>query len=325
MSGAVSLSSSGQGSRLQRLLFSATLTDNPRKLSLTGIRNPLVIRTSRLPTSVTLSQTVDTIPTSTTTTTLPTTLTENICVCKTSRRPLVLLSILLDACGRGGVDQTQSKTTPSYVNCCAAADDIILIFASSVESTHRLCRLIQIFNQQLSPSSTQGEGQVNDTQKPSLLLRGQVREITRLVRAEDRAEALQIARGVSSALVKSDWGRVKVLVASDQLARGIDLKNIRLVINYDPPVHARTYVHRVGRTARAQRVGHCITILKHGQEGDFKKMRGSVDSAADKVMREHRIEPPLSPGLKEQYSTALGKLGQVIHLEAEGSLKAGEC
>jgi ATP-dependent RNA helicase DDX51/DBP6 len=326
VSRAVALPVGGQESGgLQRLLFSATLTDNPRKLSLTGIRNPLVIRTSRLPTiNVDSGSSANLSRGDAPTAALPSTLTENICVCKTSKRPLVLLSILMDACGSRETDQSAPrKTTPSYVNCSAAPDDIILIFASSVESTHRLCRLVQIFNQQLSASSAPtgagGGGQ-------SLLLRGQVREITRLVRAEDRSAALQMARGAGSgsAVVETDWGRVKVLVASDQLARGIDLKNIRLVINYDPPAHARTYVHRVGRTARAQRTGHCITILKQGQEGEFKKMRAAVDSNVDRLLRDSKIEPPLSPRLKEQYTAALADLGQVIRMEADGILKAGE-
>ena len=57
-------------------------------------------------------------------------------------------------------------------------------------------------------------------------------------------------------------GRVAVIVATDNLARGIDLANLRLVINYDPPKAARTYVHRVGRTARAGRTGSSVTFLR---------------------------------------------------------------
>ena len=64
--------------------------------------------------------------------------------------------------------------------------------------------------------------------------------MSRLLRAGDRESLMQEARD----------GGIKVLVSSDQLARGIDLPNIRFVINYDAPKYTKTYVHRVGRTAR---------------------------------------------------------------------------
>ena len=311
-------------SELQRLLFSATLTDNPRKLALTGIRNPLVVRTNALPPSKERTKRSEGEPLPTPSAdagagTLPATLTENICVCKTSRRPLVLLSLLVEACGYQTKPITSS--TPSYVNCCSSSEDLILIFASSVESAHRLCRLLQIFNGQLRAGS---EGGRVGERRGSLLLGGQVREITRLVRADDRSAAMQMARNGAEGGGSSDYERVKVLVASDQLARGIDLKTIRLVINYDPPAHARTYVHRVGRTARAQRAGHCISLLKKGQEGEFKKMRAMVDGHVDRLMTDRKISPPLTGDIKEKYTAALRELGAIISMEAEGALAAGE-
>eukprot|EP01042_Synura_sphagnicola_P000715 gene715-796_t len=74
-------------------------------------------------------------------------------------------------------------------------------------------------------------------------------------------------------------GQVKILVASDQLARGIDLPAVRLVVNYDPPNNSRTYIHRAGRTARAGQSGHCLTLLKVGQLGGFRKVRAQLMSA----------------------------------------------
>ena len=54
---------------------------------------------------------------------------------------------------------------------------------------------------------------------------------------------------------------LKILVATDVLSRGIDIENISLVINYDVPNDAEDYVHRVGRTARAESKGEAITFI----------------------------------------------------------------
>jgi len=56
-------------------------------------------------------------------------------------------------------------------------------------------------------------------------------------------------------------GMVDVLVATDIVARGIDIDDILMVINYDVPHDAEDYVHRIGRTARAQRDGIAITFV----------------------------------------------------------------
>ena len=62
------------------------------------------------------------------------------------------------------------------------------------------------------------------------------------------------------ALEKFRGGKIKVLVATDIAARGIDVDNITDVFNYDLPVEAETYVHRIGRTARAGAEGHSWTF-----------------------------------------------------------------
>lgn len=61
----------------------------------------------------------------------------------------------------------------------------------------------------------------------------------------------------------------RVLVATDVLSRGIDIKDINLVINYDVPGDAEDYVHRVGRTARADTTGQAVTLVS---ETDMHKM-----------------------------------------------------
>merc|ERR1719491_308509 len=75
-------------------------------------------------------------------------------------------------------------------------------------------------------------------------------------------------------------GEVKVLVGTDVAARGLDVKTIRLVINYDPANNAEDYVHRIGRTARAGMTGTAVSLLtpnegkKAGQIADVMKKSG---------------------------------------------------
>ena len=76
-----------------------------------------------------------------------------------------------------------------------------------------------------------------------------------------------------------------VLIASDALARGVDLPSVSLVINYDAPRDASNYVHRVGRAARAGATGRAITLIKRGQDKDFDRARRKV-APPTKVPRE---------------------------------------
>jgi superfamily II DNA/RNA helicase len=63
--------------------------------------------------------------------------------------------------------------------------------------------------------------------------------------------------------------RIRILVATDVMSRGIDIKEINLVINFDTPFDAEDYVHRVGRTARANTKGEAITLVN---EKDMRKL-----------------------------------------------------
>jgi superfamily II DNA/RNA helicase len=70
------------------------------------------------------------------------------------------------------------------------------------------------------------------------------------------------------ALARFESGAVDVLVATDVAARGIDVKGISHVINFDPPADGDTYVHRIGRTGRAGSNGVGITLVAAGQRRD---------------------------------------------------------
>ena len=72
------------------------------------------------------------------------------------------------------------------------------------------------------------------------------------------------------ALSGFDTGRYRVLVATDIAARGIDVQGIEVVINYDLPMQAEDYVHRIGRTGRAGASGHAISFATPDQLGDLR-------------------------------------------------------
>jgi superfamily II DNA/RNA helicase len=62
-------------------------------------------------------------------------------------------------------------------------------------------------------------------------------------------------------------GDMPVLIATGLAGRGLDVKDVQLVINYDPPEDAQDYVHRIGRTGRAGNKGTAITLLRKGPDG----------------------------------------------------------
>ena len=72
-------------------------------------------------------------------------------------------------------------------------------------------------------------------------------------------------------------GKYRVLVATDIAARGIDVKGIELVINYDVPEYAEDYVHRIGRTGRAGMAGHAITFIMPSQSDKLRKIEGLIE------------------------------------------------
>lgn len=58
-------------------------------------------------------------------------------------------------------------------------------------------------------------------------------------------------------------GVVNVLIATDLAARGLDIKGIQLVINFEVPRNGINYLHRIGRTGRSDETGLTITLVKH--------------------------------------------------------------
>ena len=81
-------------------------------------------------------------------------------------------------------------------------------------------------------------------------------------------------------------GTSEILVATDIVARGTDISGVSHVINYDIPQHAEDYVHRIGRTGRAQREGEAVTIYTAG-ELDFLR---SIERFIGRTIERKRLE-----------------------------------
>jgi len=78
-------------------------------------------------------------------------------------------------------------------------------------------------------------------------------------------------------------GHVNILVATDIVSRGIDIDDIRLVINYDVPNDSEDYVHRIGRTARANNDGCAITFVSEKEQTQFKTIEDFVEKDIYKI------------------------------------------
>ncbi len=340
---------------VQRLLFSATLTDNPAKLSLLGIKNPLVFKVgsnnndnndnsdnnaidnpenintesedhfttetfnedqeSHFDASIIRPLSQPIISTSSNSNHfspqpenkyyLPNKLTESICVCDTLRRPLVLATLLYQLC-RSSINNKSAtqdnqpneviseSINKSYYNItgyCSGDEDMIIVFTSSVITTNKLCKLLQYMNNQVIDtntthnnkimiSSNKNESITEDYENPRIkkkkldsdikhaeyLFNSEVRQISRISSASERQNIISLCR----------QGCIKILISTDHMARGIDLPNVKCVINYDCPTNEKMYLHRVGRTARGNNSGHSITILKIGQMNQFRKLYQSM-------------------------------------------------
>ncbi|CAG5118232.1 unnamed protein product [Candidula unifasciata] len=245
---------------VQKLLFSATLSQNPEKLEQMNLFLPLLYTTvvpGARNSSVTKSeqddeadvqesQILDQFST-------PALLKERFMDCKKAEKPLILLHFV--------VNQKFQQ---------------VLCFTNSVESTHRLYLLAK-----------QIEGL-------------KVAELSSGVHTEKRERVIR----------KFARGELQLLICSDVMTRGMDIENVQYVISYDAPTYIETYIHRVGRTARANRPGTAITLLEGKEMFHFKKMlRESGRWAKLKrisVNRQH-LEP-----LVPQFNSALKMLPQIL-------------
>lgn len=115
------------------------------------------------------------------------------------------------------------------------------------------------------------------------------------------------ARGISSDLEQKEREEVlldfrnrklPILVATNVVARGIDIDDIEMVVNFDVPRDAEDYVHRIGRTARASRKGTALTFISPDEQNQFFRIEQLIGQTVEKRQAPESIgeTPPYAPG-----------------------------
>ncbi len=87
----------------------------------------------------------------------------------------------------------------------------------------------------------------------------------------------------TQALAGFKAGRIRVLVATDIAARGIDITELSHVVNFDVPAVSEDYIHRVGRTARMEAVGDALTLVSPAEEADLRAIERAVGTRISRV------------------------------------------
>jgi ATP-dependent RNA helicase DDX51/DBP6 len=167
----------------------------------------------------------------------------------------------------------------------------VLIFTKSNETAMRLSRLLSILSPHLAPL---------------------IGTLTSGGRTSQRRKTLRAFAA----------HKLRILVASDLVARGIDLPDLDHVINYDMPTSVASYVHRVGRTARAGRAGHAWTLVTYAEAAWFwRQVAGEGKGACCSVERSAKVERmrvgeteegdgKFSESRVRQYENSLEQLGK---------------
>ena len=134
----------------------------------------------------------------------------------------------------------------------------------------------------------------------TLLERGLMQEALVFTRTKHRANRLWeylTKRGVNAARIHGNrsqkqredaldgfkTGRYRILVATDIAARGIDVEALGHVVNFDVPMQSEDYIHRVGRTARAELTGEAFTFVSPQEEGELKAIERAIGRALPRV------------------------------------------
>jgi ATP-dependent RNA helicase RhlE len=99
----------------------------------------------------------------------------------------------------------------------------------------------------------------------------------------DRIHGNRSQRQRSEALESFRSGRTRVLVATDIAARGIDVEQLGHVVNFDVPAVPEDYVHRVGRTGRAEATGDAFTFVSPQEEGDLRRIEQAIGKKLPRI------------------------------------------
>lgn len=122
-------------------------------------------------------------------------------------------------------------------------------------------------------------------------------------------------------LLKFRNRNLPVLIATDILSRGIDIENIGLVVNYDVPADAEDYVHRVGRTARAETTGRAVTLIGPKDQARFHSIEELIEKDVPKleVPSELGATPNWNPERKKTNNKNRFQKGKSRHFKKPSS------
>jgi ATP-dependent RNA helicase RhlE len=185
----------------------------------------------------------------------------------------------------------------------------------------------------------------------ALLKRGEIREALVFTRTKHRANRLQaylVKQGIKAerihgnrsqaqrteALAGFKSGKYRVLVATDIAARGIDIEALGHVVNFDVPLVPDDYIHRVGRTARAELTGDAFTLVAPEEEGELRGIERAVGKRLPRVTvpdfdyhakSEQRLEVPLAERIaviraRKAEDRARAKLKEERRQQADGRM-----
>ena len=121
----------------------------------------------------------------------------------------------------------------------------------------------------------------------------------------------QIHHKRSKIISQFTHGKIDVLICTDALARGIDIGEIDFVVSYDCPKFAKTYIHRVGRTARAGKSGCAITLLSgKPEEKQFSSLikesgRNGTNCIEEELIDENKLDIDAYEKVKQSTTSTL--------------------
>ena len=125
-------------------------------------------------------------------------------------------------------------------------------------------------------------------------------------RSVDSIHGDKSAEARHDALTRFERGTVRCIVATDVAARGLDVDDVELVLNYDMPGSVEDYVHRVGRTGRAGKVGRALSLVSPKDRGVHQAILRHLSATSHH--EKHSIEPP-SRALAPRTDTRQGRTG----------------
>jgi len=129
----------------------------------------------------------------------------------------------------------------------------------------------------------------------------------------------------TAALLGFKKGTYRILVATDIAARGIDVSNIEVVINYDLPDAAEDYVHRIGRTGRAGKEGKAITFATYDERRDVQNIERVTKKRLPEKAKPHDLPPARVSTIKERdyESQKFGNRGRFKYYEKSQKGRSG--